>query len=74
MTQGNKFDMKFILKSLAISAIALFVWSLFSQYQINENYLKIFLTEKEAQQKAEKFMASRGWDISNYKYASHFSS
>ena len=72
MTQGNKFEMKFILKSMAISAIALFVWSLFSQYQINENYLKIFLTEKEAQQKAEKFMASRGWDISNYKYVSHY--
>jgi len=64
--------MKFILKSLAISAFAIFVWSLFHKYQINENYFNISLTEQEAKQKAERFMASRGWNISNYKYASHF--
>ena len=73
MTKWNKNDMKFILKSLAISAFAIFVWSLFHKYQINENYFNISLTEQEAKQKAERFMSSRGWDISNHKYASQFS-
>ena len=65
--------MGFILKSLAVSALAIFVWSLFNEYQINENYYNIPLTEQEAKQKAERFMSSRGWDISNHKYASQFS-
>ena len=49
-----------------------FIWSFFYQYQINENYLKIFLTEQDAKEKAEKYMASRGWDISGYTYASQY--
>ncbi len=73
MTKWNKNDIGFILKSLAVSALAIFVWSLFNEYQINENYYNIPLTEKEAKQKAERFMSSRGWDISNHKYASQFS-
>ena len=73
MTKWNRSDLKFIMKSLVVSALAIFVWFLFHEYQINKNYLNIPLTEQEAKQKAERFMSSRGWDISNHKYVAQFS-
>ena len=72
MTKWNKSDATFILKSLAISGFALLVWSFFYPYQINENYLKISLSEKEAKQKALQYFSSRGWDISGYIYSSSY--
>ena len=70
MKKWNKSDTSFILRSLAISGIAIFLWSLFYQYQINENYLNISLNEKGAKQKAQQYFSSRGWDISGYTYSS----
>ena len=70
MKKWNKSDTQFILKSLAISGFAIFLWSLFYQYQINENYLNISLNEKEAKQKARQYFSSRGWDVSGYTYSS----
>ena len=70
MTKWNKKDTSFILKSLAISGLAILIWSFFYPYQINENYLNISLNEKEAKQKARQYFSSRGWDVSGYTYSS----
>ena len=70
MTKWNKKDTSFILKSLAISGLAILIWSFFYPYQINENYLNISLNEKEAKQKARQYFSSRGWDVSSYTYSS----
>ena len=72
MTKWNKNDIKFILKSFSVSALAIIIWFLFHEYQLNKNYLNISLTEQEAKQKAERYMSSRGWDISNHKYVANF--
>ena len=72
MNKWNKTDTLFVLKSLAAMALALFIWSFFHQYQINENYLKMSLNEQEAKQKALQYIGSRGWDVSGYTYASNY--
>ena len=69
MKKWNKSDTKFILKSLAISGVAILIWFLFVKYQINENYLTISLNEKEAKQKALQYFSSRAWDISGHTYS-----
>ena len=60
--------MGFILKSLAISVIAIFVWSLFNEYQINENYFNIPLTEQEAKQKAESLNLAKEIFMQNLEH------
>ena len=69
MKKWNKHNTKFILRSVAISSFAIFIWSLFYTYQINENYLNISLTHEEAKEEAIQYLKSRGWDISGYTYA-----
>ena len=72
MKKWNKHDTKFILRSVAISSFAIFIWSLFYTYQINENYLNISLTHEEAKEEAIQYLKSRGWDISGYTYAINY--
>ena len=69
MKKWNKYDTSFILKSLAISVIAIVIWAYFYSGQINNNYLNISLNEEEAKQKAVQYLGSRGWDITGYKYS-----
>ena len=69
MKKWNKYDTSFILKSLAISGIAILIWSYFYSGQINKNYLNISLTEEQAKQKAVQYFGSRGWDITGYTYS-----
>ena len=73
MKKWNKYDTSFILKSLAISGIAILIWSFFYSSQINENYLHVELNAKEAKQKALQYIGSRGWDISGYTYSCKYS-
>ena len=73
MTKWDKYDTSFILKSLAISSIALLIWSYFYSSQINENYLNVKLNDKEAKQKALQYIGSRGWDISGYTFSCKYS-
>ena len=68
----NKSDTNFIVKSITASIIAILLWLYFDSYVINENYFNISLNEKEAKQKALNYIASRGWDITGYTYASRF--
>ena len=72
MTKWNKKDTSFILKSLAISGLAILIWSFFYPYQINEDYLDVSLNEKEAKQKALHYISSRGWDISGHTYSCRY--
>ena len=60
MNKWNKTDTLFVLKAFAGTALAVFIWSFFYQYQINENYLKVSLNEQEAKQKALQYIGSRG--------------
>ena len=69
MNKWTNHDTKFILRSIAISCFAIFIWSLFYTYQINENYLSISLSHKDAKEEAIQYLKSRGWDISGYTYA-----
>ena len=69
MKNLNKFNTGFILRSFAVSVLALFIWSFFYQNQINEGYTNISLSEKEAKQKALQYIGSRGWDISGFTYS-----
>ena len=73
MKKWNKYDTQFIIRSLAISAIAILIWSYFYSGQINKNYLNIPLNEQEAKQKAVQYLGSRGWDITGYKYSCKYS-
>ena len=73
MIKWNKYDSRFIVKSILISGFALLIWSFFIQFQINENYLDFPINEKEAKQKALQYIGSRGWDVSGYTYASDYS-
>ena len=73
MKKWNKYDTRFILKSIAISGIAILIWSFFYSSQINENYLHVELNAKEAKQKALQYIDSRGWDISGYTYSCKYS-
>ena len=73
MKKWNKYDTSFILKSLAISGIAILIWSFFYSSQINENYLHVELNDKEAKQKALQYIGSRGWDVSGYTYSCKYS-
>ena len=72
MKKWNKYDTQFILRALAISGIALMIWTFFYSAQINEDYLHISLSEKEAKQKAQQYFGSRGWDISGYTYSCRY--
>ena len=69
MKKWTKYDTQFIIRSLAISAIAILIWSYFYSGQINKNYLNISLNEHEAKQKSVQYLGSRGWDITGYKYS-----
>ena len=69
MKKINKFNTGFILRSLTISVLALFILSFFYQYQINQDYINVSLSEKEAKQKALQYIGSRGWDISGFIYS-----
>lgn len=73
MNKWNKNDTKFILRSLAISCAAIFVWVQFHSYQINENYLDISLNYDKAKEEAIQYFKSRGWDVSGYTFANNFS-
>ena len=73
MNKWTKYDTRFILRSLSISVFAILIWSYFSSYQINNNYLHIDLNDKEAKQKALQYIGSRGWDISGYTFACKYS-
>ena len=72
MKTWNKNDTKFILRSLAISCAAIFVWVQFHSYQINENYLDISLNYDKAKEEAIQYFKSRGWDVSGYTFANKF--
>jgi hypothetical protein len=67
MKKWTKYDTQFIIRSLAISAIAILIWSYFYSGQINKNYLNISLNEHEAKQKSVQYLGSRGWDITGNK-------
>ena len=69
MKKWNKYDTQFILRSLGISSIAILIWVYFYSGQINKDYLDISLSEKEAKQKAQMYLSSRGWDISGYTFS-----
>ena len=72
MKKWNKYDTQFILRSLGISSIAILIWVYFYSGQINKDYLDISLSEKEAKQKAQMYLSSRGWDISGYTFSSKY--
>ena len=72
MKNWNKSDTNFIVKSITASVIALILWLSFDTYIINENYYDISLNEEGAKHKALNYIASRGWDITDYTYASSF--
>jgi len=72
MKKWNKYDTNFIVKSIAASILAIILWLSFDSYIINENYYDISLNEEGAKHRALNYIASRGWDITDYTYASSF--
>ena len=66
MKNWNKSDTNFIVKSITASVIAIILWLSFDSYIVNENYYDISLNEEGAKHKALNYIASRGWDITDY--------